>query len=90
MGETNKDKELGIELEKEVQYTPAEILEQMIAALIVAVQGRQMSGETAALMIELMRELLHWAFMKPGTHSTPSEILSAALQMNTTKQKSDA
>lgn len=77
-----KDKQLGLNLEKEVQHTPTEIMQEAVSALLVEAQSRRISGETAAEMVEIIRELLHWAFSKPGVHSTPAELLVATLAMN--------
>ncbi len=77
MNEENK--QLGANLEKEIQHTPNEIMQQMIDALIIAVHSQLMSGDTAATVIEITRELLHWAYMKPGSHQTPAEMIIETL-----------
>lgn len=83
------EKQLGIDLEKENQRTPQEMLHTMTDALLIAAQFRIMTGETAAQMVELTRELLHWAFSKPGVHPTPAELLYESLMLSKeTKQDS--
>lgn len=73
--------QMGIDLEKEVQHTPNEIMQQMIDALIVAVHNRLMSGDTAATVVEITRELIHWSFSRPGAHGTPADLLAQTLDM---------
>lgn len=77
-----KNEMSGINLEKEAQHTPQEIMQQMIDALIIAVHGRLLSGETAGTVVEITRELIHWSFSKPGAHGAPSELLAATLAMS--------
>lgn len=72
---------IGVNVEAQNQHTPNEIMQQMVDALITAVHLRVMTGETAASVVEIMRELIHWSFMKPGTHGTPAELLTETMQI---------
>jgi hypothetical protein len=80
----NEDLKQGVsfdDLEKTNTHTPEEIMTAMIDALIVAVQGKLVSVGAATTVVEITRELLHWAFMKPSTHEAPATLLSIMLAM---------
>jgi hypothetical protein len=66
-------------LEKEAQHTPEEILKQMVEVLVVAAHNQMLTMAQVAAVVNITRELIHWAFIKPGGHATPAEMLSAAL-----------
>lgn len=67
------------ELEKEVQHTPKEIMQQTIEAVLLAAQGRLLSAEAAQFSVEIFREIIHWSFSKDGMHPTPVEIVKNTL-----------
>lgn len=85
-----KELQLGADLEKKVQHTPNEIMQEAINAVVVASRGRLMTGQVAAMVVDIIRELLHWSFMKPGAHRTPADILDEAMMMNSDFGSTDA
>jgi len=83
--EGNKE---GFALEPTIQYAPGEVLNAMTTTILYAVQRKIMTVDSGILMVEMTRELLHWAYSKPGKHPTPADLLhQMALMQPTVAQR---
>jgi hypothetical protein len=79
---TKTQEEAGVALEQTNQRTPKEMMAAMLSAVTTAVQYRLLPMESGITIVELTRELLHWAFTKPGVHATPAELLAEMIMMS--------